>query len=349
MPGQFDWYYAALKGNKIDWERGSPPSGYFRRDYTHVFPGEPGKKTSERRSEAIAIWRQDEDGQFSDTGEYKCWRSSDFRTPTDVDFIEELFAQVHANAVPHDEFLAFRETGEWPADKAREVKVDEPPGIGHNSGEPESDLAKATAAIENLKEQFSDWFKAIGGKINSDAEADKAANFSAEFAKYEKRAATLHKQEKAPHLEAGRAVDAAWKPLIKAADDAKRKAKDVITPHLNAKAAAERKRAQEDADRLAKEAAALAEKEAEEGFVEPTPQPVAPEPTKVSAGTIGKVSLRTFKSTEISDVKACAGYFASFTNPPTELVEVLKKLARKSLDAGHDVPGAKLIEEQRAA
>ncbi|WP_457797591.1 hypothetical protein [Methylocystis sp. S23] len=78
------------------------------------------------------------------------------------------------------------------------------------------------ADINNLADAARDWLKSIGGKITTQEQADKAANYATEFGKLEKRGQDKHKAEKAPHLEAGRAVDAAWKPVIDLADQKKR-------------------------------------------------------------------------------------------------------------------------------
>lgn len=355
MADQFTWWRAALKGDRLDWDLLAPPSGYFRNDYNFTPKGEPGKRKAERRTEAVAIWRAGPDGQFAEDGEYHVFRTGDFQTRQDVDFISELFASISGKPVSFEDYTAFRNTGEWPADKAR--KVEDPEAaeneravIGSNSGDDGSDLKKATRALADLKQQYEDWLKSIGGKISSDEEADKAANFSAQFAKYEKRCTALHKEAKQPFLDGGREVDNAWKPVISDAATAKKAAKDVTTPYLVAKQQEADRKAREEAERLRKEAEAQAEREADTGFLPPEPVAIKePEPVKVKAGTTGRVILKEYKFAVITDPKACAGYFASFTNPPAELIEVLTKLSKKALDAGIDVPGAEIKSEKRAA
>lgn len=333
---QFNWWHQKLAGKDPDWERGHPPSGYFRRNFT-VNVGEPGKRIGKPGTEAIAIWRNDD-------GEVLCHRTSGFKTPQDVDEIEELFAQISRSPVSYEDYRHFRDNDEWPA---RESDVpDAIATIGDNSGALETDLQRAVAAVDDLMEKFNDWQKSIDGKITTQEQADKAAHFADQFGRCQKRADDLRKVEKEPHLKAGRDVDGAWKPVIATAETAKKDAKDLITPFLRAKAEKERKRAEEERKNAEEEAKRAVE---ENDFIPPEPVKVS-EPKPVSVGSAGrKTSLRTYKYAEVTDVKACAGYFASFNNPPTELVELLTKLARKSLDAGHEVPGAELKQEMRAA
>lgn len=55
------------------------------------------------------------------------------------------------------------------------------------------------------------------------------------------------------------------------------------------------------------------------------------------------MSLRTFKSAEITDFEVCLNHFK---NSP-EIRDTVQDLANKAVRVGIEVPGAKLIEDQR--
>lgn len=323
MSDQWAWWRAALKGDNPDWERGNPPSGYFR----------------SAKGECCAIWR-DENGTL------QAWRSGGKYTPPagDVDKIEEFFATTcrdnRARPISAAEYKAFMEAGKWPD------QVDEAPAtIGDNSGAVASDLDAARAAVDDLFEQYRDWKREIGGKVTTKENADKAANFGDRFGKFEKRADDLRKVEKQPHMDAATAVDNAWRPIITTAKDAKTEAKNLLTRYLKEEQRKRDEAAAAERERLRKEAEAAREK----GFVEPEPVK-EPEPQRVHAGTQGRVaSLRTYKSAVITDLKAAAAFFAEMDQPPPDFVKAITAAAFKVMSAGMKVPGAEIKEEQRTA
>lgn len=224
--------------------------------------------------------------------------------------------------------------------------------IGDNSGAASPATIMADR-IADVNQQIADWLKEIGGKITTDEQADRAANFAALLGELEKEAEALHKVEKAPWLEGGRTVDAAWKPLIeKAAASKGRVKRDYVTPYLVEKQRRIDAEAKAERERIAAERA-KAEQEAAAAGVEPKPveELPPPEPERVKAGTRGgrATALRTVKVAEITDLAALASYLAGMGNPPPDFVEVCKKLAEKMMKAGVTVPGAKLNDEQRAS
>lgn len=73
--------------------------------------------------------------------------------------------------------------------------------------------------IDDLYDEAKNWLD--GTEIKTQAEADDVATLIDRFRKAGKAAKDQHTAEKKPHLEAGRAVDAKFKPLIERADTAK--------------------------------------------------------------------------------------------------------------------------------
>lgn len=130
-------------------------------------------------------------------------------------------------------------------------------GIGDNSGaDHEQAFADINERFENMLKGAEVWNERKPEDMNADLGA-RANDFLTGAVRLLKDANTARAEEKAPHLEAGRAVDAKWKPLIDKID----KLSDIVRPLLKALLQREaRERA--DAERKARaDAAAAAEAE----------------------------------------------------------------------------------------
>lgn len=234
-------------------------------------------------------------------------------------------------------------TGQWPGE------------IGHNSGD--------LSLKEEIEERASialEWLATNG--IKTKVDADMAANYRAALLELKKRAETEHKTAKAPHLEAGRKVDATYKPLIDTADGAAATVRTELGKYL-AKVEAE-ERAKADAARKAEEARVRAEMERQAielakrmqedpiaALTEPAPElPVMrapPEPVKVTAGgQRGRVtSLKTVVSYVVTDHAKALAFFAE----NDDVRQLIASLATKASKAGVTVPGVERKEERVAA
>lgn len=365
----FDFYYAQLdaqagKGPQPETTPGHPKPGFYRLRGWAPAANPGGKRTL--KFDPVAIWYED--------GQVYCAKPG--FVPTHADEIDELFSRCCRDAVTEEAYRVVVAGGMWPdqveeraSAKARAPErigptetqqamygqgpsEEQPPPIGDNSGSV-SPATIMSERIADVNKQIADWLKEIGGKIKTDEQADRAANFAALLGELEKEAEALHKVEKAPWLEGGRTVDAAWKPLIeKAAASKGRVKRDYVTPYLVEKQRRIDAEAKAERERIAAERA-KAEQEAAAAGVEPKPveELPPPEPERVKAGTRGgrATALRTVKVAEITDLAALASYLAGMGNPPPDFVEVCKKLAEKMMKAGVTVPGAKLNDEQRAS
>ena len=215
--------------------------------------------------------------------------------------------------IAYETYVAVAERGEpWP---------DAVPAIGHNSAAfglaPPERLA---ADIADLWTAARDWL-AAAGEIATQALADKAANFAERFAALEKQAEEQRTLEKKPVLEAGRAIDAAWKPVIAAASEAKAALKQAPSRSCGPNASASRRTAA-----------------------------AGREPPR--AGTAGRrIGLRAVRSVKVTDRAAFeAGYRDDARVWASEDVhKVLLRLAEDDLAAGRAVAGAVLIETHVAA
>lgn len=289
--------------------------------------------------ELIRIWLQDDIGSH-----VHAWRDgltlcgSIGQKPATADKLCDVW--IGCEPVSKTAVEYYTEHGRWEG---------EAPTIGDNS----CDLSLAEQITEYAKQALG-WLKKHGVKTKTDS--DKAANYRAELLKLAKEADAARDAEKRPHLEAGRAIDAKYKPLV---DEAKTAA-DVIRDELTAFMTAEKRRleaearAKYEAERAAAEAARK-EIEAQRArqmrddpiaaLTSPEPElpmpPPPPEPIKVqSGGQRGrKTGLRQVTSYVVTDHAAALAFFAD----SNDVRELVAKLAERASKAGVSVPG---VEKQ---
>lgn len=299
MTDQFrHWREAMAAGRGVETERGTPRPGYYR-----------------NRNEAVAFW-------IDASGTLLCWRSDQSRpTPKKPDEIDDLFGFSATHPVSYEVFQAFRNTSRWPEQIEKQIVDESLP----------SDK-RTDAALVSLCDQAAEWIKFIGGKVETQAEADKAANFADAFAKIERETIETHRIAKAPHLAAGREVDALWKPLIDKAALGKTWAKKLCAPFLEAERV-----------RLATENLKRAEQAKQDGFI-------APEPLKPKAGTSGRpVHLRKQKTVAVTDMRAFLVHLAEQNDLPEDFIQAVHIHARRMIAAGLKPPGVEVKDEDMPA
>jgi len=303
MSNEWQYWATALKGEFIEdlIQRGQPQSGFFR----------------DRSKRAVAIWRDD-------TG-IRCQVTSGYE-PRHADEIDELFGFICRTPITRELYMEIKNGGKWPED------VDLPErGIGDNI----STLAPheaIKAEVNDLIDAARKWIDSIGGAVKTQEHADKVANYAEAFGELEKRADKARKDEKDPHDKAAKAVQAKWLPVVELADEKKRWCKKAFETY----ALAEKRRREEEA-RKAAEAARI---EAEKADIAGEPSAPEPEPVKnVSAGTRGRVALKTRTDWVVDDLQAFAAYLASMETPAPEFVEVCRKLANRIGSGGGSAPG----------
>jgi len=193
----------------------------------------------------------------------------------------------------------------------------------------EIDSAEKAAQLETLKNDIK---KAV-------ADADKA-----------------RKAEKEPHLEAGRAVDAKWKPLTDKGTLAAKTAADALTPWLQkvqAEKDAEQKRLRDEADAKAEAA--------RKAFTTTAPtdlearaeaERLAKEAAKATAAANkidrSATGLRTYWTATVTDYGALLAYLKKSDAPA--LRAMLDEYAERQKNAGARIlPGVLIEMEKRAA
>jgi hypothetical protein len=335
MSGEWDFWIEQLGGGAPETTPGRPHSGFYRDRY--YAPTGDGKKR-EKRSRAVAIWQQD--------GEFICTVTVGYQ-PRHLDEIDALFANCCRAPITRDLYMLIADGGAWPDEVPAVDRI-----VSTSDNEPElSPSQKLEAELNDVKDKARSWFAEIGKKITTQEQSDKAGNFANEFAKLQKKAEDTHKVEKAPHLEAGRAVDAAWKPLVTAAEEAKKWAKKAAEGFLIAEQKRlddERKKLEQEAEAARKAAGAAlmaAEaKAAEAGVPVEVELPVVPhvpaQPERAKAGTSGRsISIRQRTEYQIADLPAAVAYLAALEKPPVDFVEAVQKAVNRIASSGVTVPG----------
>lgn len=317
MAEQNDWTYwaSALNGEFIEdlIQRGNPQSGFYR----------------DRSKRAVAIWRDE-------AGELLCSVTSGF-CPRHPDEIDELFGFICRSPITRELFMHVKDGGAWPED----VQLPER-GAGDNSQSlPPHELL--AAQINDMIDEARKWLESIGGKVQTQAHADKAANFAGAFGELEKQADKARKDEKEPHDKAAKAVQAKWLPVIELAAEKK----TWLKKEFEKFALAEKRRREDEARRALEEQRRVAEEAygravAENGERPPAPPAIEePAPVKnVAAGTRGtRVALKTRVDFVVTDLPAFSAHLAALDNPPPEFVEACRKIANRLGAAGANPPG----------
>lgn len=188
--------------------------------------------------------------------------------------------------------------------------------------------------------------------IRSDEAAAKAQSLRSRLLELSGQADKIREAQKKPFFEAGKAVDAKFQPLVKAAKSAADFIRDALGAHetRKAKAAEEARRKAEDETRKAAQKTARLAVEAEEAgkpIVVAPPPPPPPEPTPAPASAIRGAYGRA-AAVKLVRVAKVIDQDVAYTGLKThkELIELIGKLAQRATDAGITLPGVE-VEEQR--
>lgn len=323
MIDDYDFWRRALAGEKIGGadlqvHESEPCCGFFRK---RSGPGTP--------FERVAIWRAD--------GQLVATVGKNAVDPA------EIWTYCCTRPVTEAQYREHEATGRW-FDEDSAVTA----SLAHDTRNSSTDPAEA------LKDQID---AALAGatdyaEITTDEQAAKGQGLRSRLLELSGDADKEREAQKRPHFEAGKAVDAKFQPLVKAAKAGADAIRAALGAFETAKAR-ERARLQAIADeaervRLAEEAKAAA-KAAKKGqpAPEPAPPPPAPEPAPAVSETIrggygrGAAVIVKRRATVIDQD---AAYLALKTRP--ELVELIAKLAQRATDAGIEVAGV-TVEEIR--
>jgi len=227
--------------------------------------------------------------------------------------------------------------------------------LGHNN--PPDEFARVTELVQNADRWLEE--RKI---IETDEIAERATAFLGQLREEAKDIEKARKAEKAPHIEAGKAVDQKFGTQTERLRVSAEAIKDLLTPYLEKKEAerleAERKLREEAeaAERNARAAAerakgidaqlaaAAASQHAAE--IQKAADQQAKARTNIASGMGGRaVSLRVKRSAVIVDQ---GKVYRKFRDHP-EVIAVLQKLADAEVRAKRNVPGVEVRETKSAA
>lgn len=302
---KFDWWKDSLAGKKPPMHADSPMQGYY------------AYRSSEKaKVQPVAFW-------YNANGEMLCKLGH-----TGVDYGLDIWMGAGRNPITHKVYTEVLGTGVWPheiqivtEDGKTQSTLDR--GMGDNSGdkftELKGDIENWAREAEKLKKK---------GPPENQTDADKMADVATKIADFQREADKLREIEKKPHWDAGKAVDAKWRPVIEKADIFK-DLKALIDTFIR----------KENAKR-AEEARKLQEKLNAEGAGETAGVTIST--VRATAGTRKTVSSVKKKVVKFTDIKAAALFLASMEEPPVDFMDVLSKRCYQLMNAGMKVPGAEL-------
>lgn len=296
----WEWWRNALNGVFGEISADEPKTGFYR-------SRRKNKQTGEVTFASVAYWYTKDDI---------------LRCQIDGKDIDDMQARtawpyVSRRPISHELFMAVRNGAPWP-DLNDAV-------IGHNGSPVDDSDAAIRDRIEDLAREAERMLKA--GAAGDQAVADQASDLANTFGELQNKVIALHKAEKQPHLEAGRAVDTKWFTLRDRAADLKAKLKAVVVnPWLNKKAK------EAEAARLA----AIQTGKPVESVAE----------TRVTTGSSKRsTALRTYHFAVIEDK---AKLLDSLRDHP-EITALLQKIADAAAKNQVALPGCVVKSEKRAA
>jgi len=242
------------------------------------------------------------------------------------------------------------------------IEADPRLAIGGNNPPEPTPFEAASEEIEDLFTEASNWLDGAG--VQSQKDADAVSKLLDMARKAEKRADAARTEEKRPHDEAAKAVQAKYKPLLDRAKLVADTCKQALQPYLLRLEA--EKRAQEEAarreaeekQRIAQEAiraaaaADIAKREKAEALLAEAKAAEAAlaKATKDKAHATGgtrAVGLRTVYEAVLTDETAFARYL--WKTHRDEMVTYLRMQAARLVAAKfRDIPGVEVIERKEA-
>jgi hypothetical protein len=292
-PDTIGWKFwqAALKGKKFEVPLAMVPIGYYRTQNRTTGVWYP-----------VAIWIASDGFKHCKTGMSDRTKVILDSAEAEEDYDFKVFSYIGRHPISYEDYQAWMANREWPehlnlkpipaaADKPKDPPQARPGVIGDNSGASEEEIEEMT--LEALRAQIDAAKPQVKklAKVTSKEEGDAAQGLRSRLTRLSSEGEKAREAEKEPHLTAGRAVDAAWKPLVNEAAglaaDLKRALEDFTTAEisrvraLEAAAEAERRAAEAreaEATRVAEAAKKAAEAPAVGKPAVAAPAPIVPEP-----------------------------------------------------------------------
>lgn len=296
----WEWWQNALKGVFGEISADEPKTGFYRGKRTD-------KQTGAVTFSCVAYW-------YKPDGTLRC--QIDGRDIEDMR-ARETWPYVNRRPIAHELFEAVRSGEPWP--DLNEIVQ------GHNQAPVDDTIEAIQERMDDLAREAERMMKAGGAQ--DQATADQASDLANTFSELQNKVINLHKVEKQPFLDAGRAVDGKWFGLRDRADDLKRRLKAVIvTPWLTKR----------NAEAQAVAAAAIARG---------APVESLPEIRTTAGSTKRSTGLRTQTMAEVTDWIALLTHLQEHP----DIRAAAQKVANASAKAGIDIPGVKIVKTKVAA
>lgn len=310
---EYAYWQAALAGKKPPIHDGDPQTGFYRKR-NKPFNGQP------KADDPVAIWM--DGGQFvALVGPKNRSRTAD---------AAEIWTWVADKPISYEDYTAAFEKNAW--DKAIEGLAPVERGVGHNNP-PTDPFEDLKSQIDNAVQQAD---QALSVDVTTKEQADRLANIKDRLLQLWKDAEAKRVEEKKPHDDAGKAVQAKWSPILDVADKAKKK----LLARIDAWISAENKRIAQAQFEAAKAAEAAGEE-----IPTPTVQTV-----QVGGAVSGrKTSSRSRKVATITDPVAFATFLLSGQTPNPDVMAALQKCANKIVANGGTADGLETKTERKAA
>ena len=357
---EYDNWYAALRGEKVDYPADQPPSGRWRTkggDLVATWRDENGKILA-WTSRAIHGHGQKLEGghsigetfseAFSYPVPYKLWDEVKGGKPWPPWYKTRLTVKEATAGTMWTEALGRARAGQdvepnatdmpaksdyyKPAQTPLEMAQEPNPRAVAGDNSPPADLTpdQALAArVKKVASNFQDFLAKIGGKIKTKAEADVAANYATKFGDFKSLAEARHKVEKEPFLSKGREVDARWLPTARDAESHRAAVLKYAKVWSDAEKAAREEEARK-ANEIARQAA-----EAEARITgEPVKAIAEVKAEKVSIGTAKAITGRAKTIWQVTDSEAYFFYLRK-TCPEAfkDVIAAMQKLANAQKSA----------------
>lgn len=305
-----DWtgWQALLAGKQHEWDhRAHVLDGFWRKG-----------------DDAIATWH-DAEGLW-----VKVNGNRPFRPKHGEDaYAESEFGFIVKRPISHALYTAVIGGAPWP---------DQPEDVRGKMGDnlPEDPAERFKLELEAEKEAIERFRKE---PITSEDAATKCGLWAGKIAELAKAIDAKRVELKKPHDDAGKAVQAVYKPLVDTAENLSTSLKKHMAAWV-----LEKKRKADEEERQRREA----ERKAAEELEVPPPPPRADNRPKSSVVT-GGVTVRTRKVAKVTDLVKAATHFASKPTPNLELVDLIHRLAYRDLAAGNVVPGAEMVDDVKVS
>lgn len=247
---------------------------------------------------------------------------------------EDIWTYACPHPITESDYRHYTETGQWPGeDMAVRESLEGPPKaptLGDNLPPPETLDQEIARQIEAASANLSAY-----ANIQTDEAAASAQSVRSRLLELSGKADKARVAEKAPHLEASRAVDSKWQPIVGMGKDRADTLRRAIGDYETAKF-----RAAEQARRIAEEegrrAASITRVHGETPPPAPTPEPPAPAPATTVRGSYGRAaSVKDIKIATITDMDA----FWPFVKAHPEVIDLFVKLAQRAVDKDLTPPG----------